>query len=109
VGGCERIASTPIPFPYAVLLHRTVYTYCLMLPFGLVDPIGIATPLISVFLSYILLALEAIAGEIAEPFGTSPNSLALDSIVRHIERSLLETCSEPVPPPVSVEAHYELT
>jgi putative membrane protein len=109
VGGCERIASTPIPFPYAVLLHRTVYTYCLMLPFGLVDSIGIATPLISVFLSYTLLALEAIAGQIAEPFGTSRNSLALDSIVRHIERSLLEMCGEPVPPPVSVEAHYELT
>jgi len=109
VGGCERIASTPIPFPYAVLLHRTVYTYCLMLPFGLIDSIGIVTPLISVFLSYTLLALEAIAAQIAEPFGTSPNSLALDSIVLHIERSLLEMCGQPVPPPVSVEAHYELT
>jgi putative membrane protein len=109
VGGCERIASTPIPFPYAVLLHRTVYAYCLMLPFGLIDSIGIATPLISVFLSYTLLALEAIAGQIAEPFGTSPNSLALDSIVRHIERSLLEMCGEPVPPLVAVKAHHELT
>ena len=31
VGGCERIANTPIPFPYHVLLHRTVYIYCLLL------------------------------------------------------------------------------
>lgn len=37
VGGCERIASTPIPFAYNVLLHRTVYAYCVLLPFGLVD------------------------------------------------------------------------
>jgi putative membrane protein len=47
VGGCERIASTPIPYPYGVLLHRTVYSYCLLLPFGLVDSIGTTTPLIS--------------------------------------------------------------
>ncbi|MCQ4384320.1 hypothetical protein NO136_20860, partial [Clostridioides difficile] len=32
VGGCERILSTPIPFSYSVLLHRTVYVYCVLLP-----------------------------------------------------------------------------
>ena len=34
---CERIKSTPIPFSYTLLLHRTAYIYCFLLPFGLVD------------------------------------------------------------------------
>ncbi|CAM2196907.1 bestrophin family ion channel [Paraburkholderia sp. A1RI_3L] len=108
-GGCERIASTPMPFPYAVLVHRTVYTYCLLLPFGLVNSVGIFTPLMSVFLSYTLLALEAIAAEMSQPFGTTQNSLALDSIVRHIERTLLEMCGAPLPPPLPTRDGYELT
>jgi putative membrane protein len=106
IGSCERIATTPIPFPYGVLLHRTVYVYCILLPFGLVDSIGIATPLISLFVSYTLLALEAIASELAEPFGTEPNNLALDAITRGIERSLLELNGAPLPPHIEAGQRY---
>lgn len=108
VGACERICNTPIPYAYGVLVHRTVYAYCLMLPFGLVDSIGVATPLISVFVSYTLLALEAIAREIAEPFGATPNSLALEAISRTVERSVLEQCGQPMPPEVAVGEGYVL-
>jgi putative membrane protein len=109
VGGCERIASTPIPYPYGVLLHRTVSAYCLLLPFGLVDSIGIATPLISVFISYTLFALEAIASEVSEPFGIAPNNLALDAMTRNIERSLLELCDEALPAEAKPDRRYQLT
>jgi putative membrane protein len=109
VGGCERIASTPIPYPYAVLLHRTVYAYCLLLPFGLVDSIGTATPLISVFVSYTLIALEAIASEVSEPFGLAPNNLALDAMTGNIERSLLELCDEALPAQTKPDRRYQLT
>lgn len=109
VGGCERIASTPIPYPYGVLLHRTVYAYCLLLPFGLVDSIGTATPLISVFVSYTLIALEAIASEVSEPFGLAPNNLALDAMTRNIERSLLELCDEALPAEAKPDRRYQLT
>ena len=34
IGGCERLANTPIPFTYSVIVHRTIYLYCLLLPFG---------------------------------------------------------------------------
>jgi len=97
VGGCERIANTPIPFAYGVLVHRTVYLYCFMLPFGLVGDLGLATPLVCVFVAYTLFALEAIAQEISEPFGTDPNCLALNAMTRNIERSLLEQCGEDMP------------
>ncbi|WP_322011160.1 bestrophin family protein [Paraburkholderia sp. J12] len=108
-GACERIHATPIPFAYGVLLHRTVYAYCGLLPFGLIDSIGFATPLICVFVSYTLLALEAIASEISEPFSRSPNSLALDAMTRTIERSLFELCDETVPPALQPNPHYELS
>ncbi|MCW3106540.1 MAG: hypothetical protein JWQ09_1046 [Segetibacter sp.] len=74
VGGCERIASTPIPFTYKVLLHRTVYMYCFLLPFGLVDSIGWMTPLMIVFISYTFMAFDAIVNEIEEPFGKAPKN-----------------------------------
>lgn len=109
VGGCERIASTPIPFAYGVLLHRTVYAYCMLLPFGLVDSIGFFTPLVAVFVAYTLIALEAIASEISEPFEPVPNGLALDAMARNIERTLLELCDEPVPEEVKPGRTYELT
>ncbi|WP_282597066.1 bestrophin family protein [Rufibacter aurantiacus] len=97
VGGCERIASTPIPYTYSVLLHRTVYLYCFLLPFGLVDSIGWMTPLMVVFVGYTFMALESIVTEIEEPFGTEPNDLALNTISQTIEASLLEMAGQEVP------------
>jgi putative membrane protein len=109
VSGCERIASTPIPFSYDVLLHRTIYAYCALLPFGLVDSIGAATPFVTVFVAYTLIALDAIAHAIAEPFGDGPNHLALDAIARTIERSLLELNQEPLPDELTPGPSYRLT
>ncbi|KVD38756.1 bestrophin family protein [Burkholderia ubonensis] len=109
VGGCERIASTPIPFAYSVLLHRTVYAYCVLLPFGLVDSTEFFTPLICVFIAYTLIALEAIANEVAEPFSTAPNALALDAMARTIERSVLELCGAELPNEVAPTDAYQLT
>ncbi|WP_321910182.1 MULTISPECIES: bestrophin family protein [unclassified Paraburkholderia] len=109
LGGCERIASTPIPFAYNVLLHRTVYAYCVLLPFGLVDSTEFFTPLLCVFIAYTLIALEAIASEVADPFSVAPNALALDAMSRNIERSVLELCGCPVPDPVAPIRPYQLT
>ncbi|MFZ4552041.1 MAG: bestrophin family protein [Aquabacterium sp.] len=89
-GGCERIAYTPLPFTYSVILHRTVYMYCLMLPFGLLDSIGIMTPLMVAFVAYTFFAIEALSDEIEEPFGTMPNDLALGAMAIGIESAVLE-------------------
>lgn len=98
-GGCERIASTPIPFSYSILLHRTVYVYCFLLPFGLVDSIGWMMPVIVVFIGYAFMALDAIVAEIEEPFGTSPNDLGLNAMSHTIEIALLEMAGDDVPAP----------
>lgn len=107
VGGCERIASTPIPYPYSVLLHRTVYLYCFLLPFGLVDSIGWMTPLMVVFVGYTFMALDAIITEIEEPFGSEPNDLALNTMSRFIESTLRELAGEEqVTPPGESKNRY---
>ena len=100
-GGCERIAYTPLPFTYSVILHRTVYLYCLMLPFGLLDSIGVMTPLMVTFVAYTFFAIEALGDEIEEPFGLLPNDLPLDAICRTIEINLRESLGETdLPPPL---------
>lgn len=86
--GCERIRSTPLPFPYTLMLHRTAYLYCLMLPFGLVDSIGFTTPLVVGLISYTFFGLDALGDEIEEPFGVLPNDLPLDTLCRRVEIDL---------------------
>lgn len=109
-GGCERLASTPIPYAYSVLLHRTVYVYCTLLPFSLLDSAGVLTPLISVFIAYAFMALDAIASELEEPFGIEPNDLALDAMCVTIERSLLELDdAEQLPQPHQPTEDHVLT
>ncbi len=97
VGGCERLAGTPIPYTYSVILHRTVYLYCFLLPFGLVDSLGWLTPLIVVFVGYTFMALDAIMRELEEPFGLGANSLALNAMSYMIETTLLELAGESLP------------
>lgn len=98
---CERIKSTPIPFSYTLLLHRTAYMYCFLLPFGLVDSIGFMTPLVVAIVTYTFFALDALGDEIEEPFGLEPNDLPLDAICRSLEINLRESLDDvDIPPPL---------
>lgn len=92
--GCERIKNTPIPFTYNLLLHRTAYLYCFLLPFGLVDSIGFMTPFVVGIVSFTFFGLDALGDEIEEPFGVLPNDLALCSMCRTIERDLRAALGE---------------
>lgn len=102
LGGCERLASTPVPFAYSVILHRTVYSYSFLLPLGLAATLGFLTPLIVAFVAYTFLALEALAEELQDPFGTEPNDLPLDAMTNMIESALREMLGEAISPPPPV-------
>ena len=56
LGGCERLASTPVPFAYTLILQRTVYLFCSLLPFAPVTDLHYMTPFVSVFISYTFLS-----------------------------------------------------
>lgn len=89
-GACERIRHTALPFAYTLLLHRTAYLFCLLLPFGLVPSLGYATPVLTALVAYTFFGLDALGDELEDPFGTAQNDLPLDAITRTIEIELGE-------------------
>jgi ion channel-forming bestrophin family protein len=96
--GCDRIKNTPIPFAYTLLLHRTAYLYCFLLPFGLVETVGFMTPVVVAIVAYAFFGLDALGNEIEDPFGTEPNHLPLDALCRAIEIDLLRALEAPALP-----------
>ncbi|EIV8822316.1 hypothetical protein MA759_003763 [Escherichia coli] len=110
LAGCERIAYTPIPFAYTLILHRTVYLFCIMLPFALVVNLHYMTPFISVLISYTFISLDCLAEELEDPFGTENNDLPLDAICNAIEIDLLQMNDEAeIPAKILPDRHYQLT
>lgn len=95
---CERIKTTPLPFPYTLLLHRTIYLFCILLPFAMAEPLGWLTPLFTAIVSYTFFGLDAIADELEDPFGRDENDLPTDALVRTIERDILSELGAEVPP-----------
>lgn len=91
---CERLRGTPVPFTYTLLLHRTAYAFCLMLPFGLVGTLGFATPVFCAIVAYAFFGLDELGSELEEPFGEWLNSLPLTAMARTVEISLLEALGE---------------
>ncbi len=107
--GCERIANTPIPFAYTLIVHRTVYLFCTLLPFALVPDLHYLTPLVSVFISYTFISLDALAEELEDPFGIAPNDLPLDAMCNVIEINLREMNDEtPLPSRLQPDKQFQL-
>ena len=94
LSACERIHNTPLPLAYTLLVHRTTYLYCFMLPFGLATSLGWVTPLVCGVIAYTFFGLDALNEEIADPFGEAANHLPLTTLSRMIERNLLEALGE---------------
>ncbi len=97
---CERIRFTPLPFAYTVLLHRTAYLFCLLLPFGLAESLGWFTPVLAAMIAYTFFGLDRLSDELEEPFGTAPNDLPLLALARTAEINLCEALGEPQPEPL---------
>jgi putative membrane protein len=106
---CERIKNTPVPFSYTLLLHRTAYMYCFLLPFGLVDTTGFMTPFVVGIVAYTFFGLDALGDEIEEPFGLESNDLPLDTLCRAIEINLRESLGETDLPPPLLPVNFRLT
>lgn len=100
--GCERIASTPLPFTYSLVLHRTTYVFCLVLPFALASSLGWWTLLPVMLTSYTFFGLDALGDQLEDPFGLEPNDLPLDAMTRLVEREMLALLgTEELPPPIA--------
>lgn len=104
--GCERIASTPVPFAYSLLLHRTALVFCLLLPFALAGSLGWWTPLPVLLVAYTFFGLDALGHQLEDPFGQTDYALPLDALCRMIEREMLEAMgAADLPAPIQPRRH----
>lgn len=89
IGACERILKTPLAFAYAATIRRFIVLYLVLVPFGLLESVGWLTPVVTMFVSYPILALDYIGTELQNPFSKrSLSHLPLDEITANIEANL---------------------
>ncbi|PVA06037.1 bestrophin family protein [Thalassorhabdomicrobium marinisediminis] len=103
--GCERILLTPLPFVYSLLVRRTTYLYCGLLPFALIEPSGGFAPALAAVVAYVFFGLQAVTNELELPFRNVENGLPLDAMCRTMEISVAEALSRIPPAPLEPEGH----
>jgi putative membrane protein len=104
--GCERIMLTPLPFVYSLLIYRTIWLFCLLLPFALVSTAGWLTPVFVAIVGYVFLGLAEVTEELSHPFTKSANGLPLDAICRAAEISLAPHLGEAPPPAMRPKDYF---
>ena len=98
LGGCERILKTPLATAYVVLIRRFILLFLVTLPFALLRRVEWQTQIVTMLVSYPILALDNIADDLQHPFSTrSINHLPLDDITATIEGNLLALLAENEP------------
>ena len=106
---CERIKTMPLPFPYTLLLHRTIYLFCILLPFAMAEPLGWLTPVFTAIVSYTFFGLDEIGDDLEDPFGFDENDLPCNALLRMLEREVLAALGETDLPPALEPVDYVLT
>lgn len=99
-GGCERIKRTPIPLAYRFFAQTFVRAFVLLLPFALVEQLGVFTIVASLLVAFVFLVLDRIGDIIQDPFTTNYNGLPLAAICRTIEVDLRRQLGETDVPPL---------
>jgi ion channel-forming bestrophin family protein len=104
-GGMERLKNTPLPNQYRFL--PTVFTHmlCVLLPIGLVETLGFATPLGSTIAGMMFLAVLAIGDDLVDPFANTLHDVPLSAMCRTIEIDLLQAIGDEAPAPLLPDAN----
>jgi putative membrane protein len=98
-GGMERIKNTPLPNGYRFFPEFFTRLFCVLLPIGLVETLGIATPVGSTVAGIMFLAALRIGDDLVDPFANAVHDVPLSAICRTIEIDLLQGIGDPAPPP----------
>ena len=99
-GGMERLKNTPLPVQYRFLPTLFTHVFCLLLPIGLVETLGFATPLGSTVAGLMFLAVLRIGDDLVDPFADSVHDVPLTFMCRTIEIDLLQAIGDPAPEPL---------
>ena len=100
-GGMERLKNTPLPNQYRFFPTFFTHLFCVLLPFGLVETLGIATPLGSTVAGLMFLAVLRIGDDLVDPFANTVHDVPLSAMCRTIEIDLLEAIGEQPQPPLT--------
>lgn len=103
-GGMERLKNTPLPIQYRFFPTLFTHLLCLLLPIGLVETLGLATPLGSTVAGLMFLAVLAIGDDLVDPFANTPHDLPLCAMCRTIEIDLLQAIGDLAPEPQKADA-----
>ncbi|MGI4837077.1 MAG: bestrophin family protein [Janthinobacterium lividum] len=87
-GGMERIANTPLPYPYVMFPKLFITLFCIIVPIGLVETLGWYTPLASTVVGFMLLAIEKIGSALQSPFLASEHEIQMTALCQNIEKNL---------------------
>ncbi len=97
MGACERIRSTPVPYPYDAYVKLMVLLYCLVLPIALHPDFGWGVIGLSMVAYAAMAGIAMLAADIEDPFGTDENDLPTHRISLTIRKSVFEILTASVP------------
>jgi ion channel-forming bestrophin family protein len=99
-GGMERLKNTPLPNQYRFFPSLFTRLFCILLPIGLVETLGWATPVGSTVAGLMFLAVLQIGDDLTDPFANTVHDVPLDAMCRTIEIDLLQAIGDPAPEPL---------
>jgi len=100
-GGMERLKNTPLPNQYRFFPMVFTHMLCILLPIGLVETLGFATPLGSTIAGLMFLAILAIGDDLVDPFANTLHDVPLSAMCRTIEIDLLQAIGDEAPAPLA--------
>jgi putative membrane protein len=98
-GACERIKNTPLPRQYHHFPRLLVALFSYLLPFGLVEGLGMWMPIAATVVSFIFVSLDTIGEEIENPFENTVHDTPMSSLTRAIEINLRQNLGQTKLPP----------
>jgi putative membrane protein len=99
-GGMERLKNTPLPNQYRFFPTLFTHLFCVLLPIGLVETLGFATPLGSTMAGLMFLAVLQIGDDLVDPFANTVHDVPLSAMCRTIEIDLLQAIGDAAPGPL---------
>ena len=100
-GGMERLKNTPLPNQYRFFPTFFTHVFCVLLPIGLVETLGLATPLGSTVAGLMFLAALRIGDDLVDPFADTVHDVPLSAMCRTIEIDLLQAIGDDAPTPLA--------
>ena len=99
-GVMERIKNTPLPNQYRFFPSLFTRLFCILLPIGLVETLGFATPIGSTIAGLMFLAVLQIGDDLVDPFADTIHDVPLNAMCRTVEIDLLQAIGDPAPEPL---------